>query len=127
MSRFFSLLLLTTTSTLLAVGFTILVASPQTGEEGAEIGNIMQLFIVITLSFSLSAVLLRSSSRRVPSDVAVGLFFTSAMISAVLLSFLIPSDFGGPFVLDRLLALFLIQLPGVFVGLLLFAVLAPRR
>lgn len=128
-TRFLWLLLLLTAITIVAGRLTTLVASPQTREEGAEIGNLMILVLVGVASFSLHAVLLRRAFRDVQADTALGLLFLSAVLSAISLALLIPSKdpTASSLAIDRILAFFFVfLLPGLLVGLLLFAVI-PRR
>lgn len=128
MTRFLSLLLVLTAITVLAGRLTTVVASPQTREEGAEIGNLMILVLVGVASFSLHAVLLRRVFR-VQADTALGLLPLTALLSAISLALLIPSEdpTASSLAIDRVLAfLFVFLLPGLLVGLLLFAIL-PRR
>lgn len=128
MNRFLWLLLILTATTVAAGTLTMLVASPRTGEEGVEIGNLMILVLVNVASFSLHAVLLKRAFHDVDVDTAVGLLFLCAVLSAISLAVLIPSDqSAGLLAIDRVLSLFFIfLLPGLLIGLLLVAVI-PRR
>lgn len=130
MKRFLWLVLILTAITVATGGLTMLVASPQTGDEGAEIGNLIILILVNVVTFSLHAALLRRAFHDVEADTAVGLLFLCAVLSAISLAMLIP--FEGPpagfFVIDRVVSLFLVfLLPGFLIGVLLLALIPRRR
>jgi hypothetical protein len=129
MARFSKILVLLTAITVAAVGITSLVASPETDESGAQIGNVLVLAVVGIVSLSIGAVLLRRIFHGISAEAAIGLLSLSAVISALSLALLIPSEESDVASLapDRVLAIFfLFALPGLLIGLLVYAVL-PRR
>jgi len=126
--RALELLLVLTTIPTIAGLIAIALASPQTGEEGAEIGHILLLVVVGVGSLAVDAVLLRRVFRRIEPHTAVGMMSLSAALTSIALALALPSNdpTTGSLELARLLAIFfLFLLPGLLVGLLLFAVL-PR-
>ena len=96
-------------------------------QRGAQ--HLLILVLVSIASFSLNAFLLRRVFHNVEVDAALGLLFLSAVFSAVSLALLVPSEdpTTGSLAAGRVLAFFFVfLLPGLLIGLLLFAVL-PRR
>jgi hypothetical protein len=113
-----------TTIVILGAGLTILVASPQTGDHGAELGNVLLLAAVTFTTFIVDAALLKTFFSISRKRGLVLLAIVGA-VSSVVLNVMIPSNQGltlGRFIAGNLLFV----LPGFLAGMIIFFHLTSR-